>query len=108
MTNGKAVGPDGIPVELFKITLNSDPTLRQTLLDIVMGIWIGERFSISETILLSRYSHKKIYKQSVTKILLKIVAHRLSDYCELLGVLPEEQSGFRTSCSSTVMILVIC
>ena len=27
------------------------------------------------------------------KILLKIIARRLSDYCERLGVLPEEQSG---------------
>ena len=26
--NGKDVGPDGVPVELFKIALNGDPTLR--------------------------------------------------------------------------------
>ena len=26
--NGKAVGPEGVSVELFKITLNGDPTLR--------------------------------------------------------------------------------
>ena len=28
------------------------------------------------------------------KILLKIVARRLSDYCERVGILPEEQNGF--------------
>lgn len=42
LTNGKAVRPDGIPVKLFKITLNGDPALRQNLLDIVVGIWRGE------------------------------------------------------------------
>ena len=39
LANGKAVGPDGVPVELFKIALNGDPALRQRLLDIV--IWRG-------------------------------------------------------------------
>ena len=38
LANGKAVGPDGVPVELFKIALNGDPALRQRLLDIVVGI----------------------------------------------------------------------
>ena len=33
LANGKAVGPDGIPVELFKIALNGDPALRQRLLE---------------------------------------------------------------------------
>ena len=32
----KAVGPDGVSVELFEITLNGDPALRRTLLDIVV------------------------------------------------------------------------
>ena len=48
LENRKAVGPDGIPVELFKIALNGDPALRQRLLDIVIGIWRGERFRNSE------------------------------------------------------------
>ena len=34
LANGKAVGPDGVSVELFKITLNGDPALRRRLLDI--------------------------------------------------------------------------
>ena len=41
LANGKAVGPNGVPVELFKIALNGDPALRQRLLDIVIGIWRG-------------------------------------------------------------------
>ena len=39
LANGKAVGPDGVSVELFKITLNGYPALRQRLLDTVIRIW---------------------------------------------------------------------
>ena len=38
LANGKAVGPDGVPAELFKIALDGDPALRQRLLNIVVGI----------------------------------------------------------------------
>ena len=41
------------------------------------------------------------------KILLKIVARRLSEYCERVGILPEEQSGFRPNRSTTDMMFVI-
>ena len=41
------------------------------------------------------------------KILLKINAHRLSEYCECVGILPEEQSGFRPKRSTTDMMFVI-
>ena len=40
-SNGKAVGPDGVLVELFKIALNGDPALLQRLLDIVVDILRG-------------------------------------------------------------------
>ena len=39
LANGKAVGRDGVSVELFKITLNGDPALRRRLLDFVVRIW---------------------------------------------------------------------
>ena len=41
------------------------------------------------------------------KILLKIIARRLSEYCERVGILPEEQSSFRPNRSTTVMMFVI-
>ena len=41
------------------------------------------------------------------KILLKIVDRCLSEYCERVGILPEEQSGFRPNRSTTDMMLVI-
>ena len=39
LANGKAVRPDGVSVEVFKITINGDPALRRILLDIVIYIW---------------------------------------------------------------------
>ena len=41
------------------------------------------------------------------KILLKIIARRLNEYCEREGILPEEQSGFRPNRSTTDMMFVI-
>ena len=41
LANGKAVGPDGVPVELFKIALNGDPALQQRLFDIPVSISKG-------------------------------------------------------------------
>ena len=41
------------------------------------------------------------------KILLKIIARRLSEYCERVGILPEEQSGFRPNRFTTDMMFVI-
>ena len=41
------------------------------------------------------------------KILLNIIARRLSEYCERVGILPEEQSGFRPNRSTTDMMFVI-
>ena len=40
-------------------------------------------------------------------ILLKIIARRLSEYCERVGILPENQSGFRPNRSTTGMVFVI-
>ena len=41
------------------------------------------------------------------KILLKIFTRHLSEYCERVEILPEEQSGFRPSCPAIDMIFVI-
>ena len=41
------------------------------------------------------------------KILLKIIARRLSEYCERVGILPEEQSGSRPNSSATDMMFVV-
>ena len=41
------------------------------------------------------------------KILLKIIARHLSEYCEHVGILPEEPSGFRPNHSTTDMMFVV-
>ena len=41
------------------------------------------------------------------KILLRILASRFSEYCERVGILPEEQSGFRPNRSTTDMMFVV-
>ena len=41
------------------------------------------------------------------KILLKIIACRLSEYCERVGILPKEQTGFRPNRSTTDVLFVI-
>ena len=41
------------------------------------------------------------------KILLKIIARRLSKYCERMRIMPDEQSGFRSNRSTTDMMFVI-
>ncbi|CAM9792646.1 unnamed protein product, partial [Ascophyllum nodosum] len=42
LANGKAVGLDGVFVELFKITPNGDLALYRRLLDIFVCIWRGD------------------------------------------------------------------
>ena len=119
LANGKAVVPDGVSVEVFKITLNGDPALRRRLLDIVVCMWRGGRCRSSENMPSSMYAIKKKDRTEcvnyrgislvahTVKILVKIIARRLSEYCECVGILPEEQSGFRPNRSTTDMMFVI-
>ena len=103
LANGKAVGPDGVSAELFKITLNGDPALRRRLLDIVVRIWrrgeVRQQWKYTIIVVL----HKKKDRTEcgnyrgislvahADKILLNIIARRLSEYCERVGILPGEQ-----------------
>ena len=41
------------------------------------------------------------------EVLLKMVASRLSNYCEVKGILPEEQSGFLPARSTIGMLFVV-
>ena len=118
LANGKAVGPDGVSVELFKITLNGDPALRRRLLDIVVRIWGGgevpQQWKDAIIMVFHRKKDRTEYGNykgislvaHAVKILLKIIARRLSEYCERVGILPEEQSGFRPNRSTTDMMFV--
>ena len=41
------------------------------------------------------------------KVPLKIIARHLREYCERVGILPEEQNGFRPNPSTTDLMFVI-
>ena len=119
LANGKAVGPDEVFVELFKITLNGDPAMRRRPLDIVVRFWRGGEVPQQWKDPIIMVLHKKKDRTEcgnyrgislvahAGKILLKIIARRLSEYCERVGILPEEQSGFRPNRSTTDMMFVI-
>ena len=119
LANGNTVGPDGVSVELFKIIFNGDPALRRRLLDIVVRIWRGGRGAAAVEICHHHDSPQKegsdrawqlqghLLVTRARKILLKIIARRLSEYCERVGILLEEQSGFRPNRSTTDMMFVI-
>ena len=115
----KGVGPDGVSVGLFKIALDGDPALRRRLLDIVVCIWMGGEVPQQWKYAIIMVRHKKKDRtecgndRSISlvahagKILLKIITRHLSEYCDRVGILPEEQSGFRPNFSTTSMMFVI-
>ena len=113
LANRKAVGPDGVSLELFKITLNGDPALSRRLRDIVVCIWrrgeVRQQWKDAIIVILHKKkdgtecgSYRGISLVAhAGKILLKIIARRLSEYCEHVGILQEEQNGFRPNRSTT-------
>ena len=119
LANGNDVGPDGVSVELFKITLNGDPALHRRLLDIVVCIWRGGEVPKQWKYAIIMVLHKKKdwtecgnYRSislvtHAGKILLKIIARRLSEYYERVGILPEEHKGFQPNRSTTDVMFVI-
>ena len=100
LANGEAVGPDGVSVELFKITLNGDPALRRRMLDIIVCVWRGGDVPQQWKDAIIMVLHKKKDRTEcgnyrgislvayAGKILLKIIARRLSEYCERVRILP--------------------
>ena len=119
LANRKTVGPDGVSVELFNIPLNDDSALRLRLLDIVVRIWRGGEVPQQWKDAMIMVLHKKKDRTEcgnsrgislvvhAGKILLKIIARRLNEYCGRVGILPEKQSGFRPNRSTTDMMFVI-
>ena len=102
LAKGTAVGPNGSLVELFKITLSGDFTLQRRLLDIVVCIQEGRTMPQQwEYAIIIKVLHKTKDRTEcgnyrgislvahAGKILLKIIAHRLSEYWERVGIFPE-------------------
>ena len=119
LANGKTVEPDGVSVDLFKIALNGDPALHWRLLDIVVRVGRGgevpQRWKYAIIMVLHRKKDRTEcgnYREislvaHAGKIQLNIIARHLSEYCERVGILPEEQCGFRPNSFTTDIVLVI-
>ena len=104
------------PPSCSKTTRNGDPALQRRLLDIVVCIWMAgegpERCHYDGTPH-NEGSDRMQQLQGISlvahadKVLPKIIARRLSEYFERVGILPEEQSGFRLNRSTTDTMFVI-
>ena len=113
MVNAKAVGPDGLPAELLKLGLQQDRTILRELQRLTILIWRQGKVPQQWKYAVIRVFHKKGDKTEcgnyrgislvshAGKVLFKVVARRLSAYCEAKGLLPEEQCGFRPDRSTT-------
>ena len=118
MSNAKAVGPDGFPAELLKLGLQQDRTILLEL-DLTILIWCQGKVPQQWKGAVITVLHKKGDKTEcgnyrgislvshAGKVLLKVVARRLSVNCEAKGLLPEEQCGFRPDLSTTDMMFVV-
>ena len=120
MSNVKAVGPDGLSMELLKLGLQQDRTILLELHRLTTLIWRKGKVPLQQwkdviiTVLrkkgdktecgncrgISLVSHPG-------KVLLKVVTRRLGAYCESEGLLPDGQCGFRPDRSTTDMNFVV-
>ena len=120
LTNGKAVGPDEVSVDLFKITLNSDLALRRRLLDIVGCICRGGgggAAAVENAIITVLHSKKDwtecgnyrgiaLLARGGKILLLKIISCYFSEFGAGVGILSKEQRGFH-NCFAPNMRFVI-
>ena len=120
MASWKAPGADSLPVELLKL---DDPTREPVVLmhfhAILVRVRRGEEIPQEGKDATIKVLHKKSDRSDCNnfrgislvsharKVLLKIVANRLSDFCEAQQILPEEQCGFRPAQSTIDMLFVV-
>ena len=117
--NAKAVGPDGLPVELLKLGLQQDWTILLELHRLTILIWRQGKVPQQWKDVVITVLHKNgdqtecgnYHGISVVshagKVLLKVVARRLGAYCEAKGLLPEDQCGLRPNRSTTDTMFVV-
>ena len=119
MANEKAVGPDGLPAELLKLGLQQDQTILLELHRLTTLIWREGKAPQRWKDAVITVLHKKgdmtecgDYRgislvSHAGNIFFKVVARRLSAYCEAKGLLPEEWCGFRPDHSTIDMMFVV-
>ena len=106
MHNWKAPGPESLPVELLKIDGPAEPIVLERFHAILVAVWNGREVPQQGKDATIKVLYKKsdrsncINDRGVSilshtgKVLRKIVANRISDYCEAHGILPDEQCDF--------------
>ena len=120
MANGKAMGPDELPAKLLKLGLSdSSHKILLAFHDIIVAVWMTGEVPQEWKYATIKVLHKKKDRTECSnyrglslvahagKVLLKIVANRLGDFCEEAGILPEEQCGFRPQRSTADMMFVV-
>ena len=112
------VGPDGLPAELLKVLAGGESTLVK-FHDIIVAVWRGGGVPQQWKDATIEVLHKKKDRAEcgnyrgislvahAGKVLLKVIAGRLNDYCERENILPEEQCGFRPQRSTVDMMFVV-
>ena len=107
MANVKAVGSDALPMELQNLGLQQDQTILPELLRLTTLLWREGKVPQKWKDVVFTVLHKKgdkvewrnyrgiSFVSHAGKVLFKVVARRLSAYCEAKGLLPEEQCWFR-------------
>ena len=120
MANRKAVGADGLPVELLKVLIDEgDSDTLGNVYEIVVAVWrrgcVPQRWKDATVKML----HKKKDRTEcgncrgsplvahAGKVLLKGITGCFSDYCERERILPEEQCGCRPHRSTVGMMFVV-
>ena len=103
MANAKAVGPNELPVELLKLEINHDLTVLQEFHRVIKLVWhqreVLQRWREDAVIKVLQKRKDRTecgnYRgislvAHAGEVLLKIIATRLSAYCEARNLLPEE------------------
>ena len=120
MHNWKAPGPDSLVAELLKIDEPAEPIVLERFHAILVEVWTGGEvpqqwkdatikvlYNKSDRSNCNNYRRISLLSHA-GKVLLKIVANRLSDYyCETHGILPDEQCGFRPERSTVDILFVV-
>ena len=116
MPNLKAVGPDSLPAEVLKLGHPEFIRYFQYLLvNVCSTAQVPQQWKDGAIKVLQKkkdrsdcnnYRGISLVAHS-DKELLKMVASRLSNYCEAKGILPEEQCGFRPARSTIDLLLVV-
>ena len=106
MANGKAMGLDELPAELLKLGLSdSSHEILLAFHDIIVAVWMtGEVRQEWKDAAINVLQKKKDRTECSNyrglslvahagKVLLKIVANRLGDFCEEAGILPKNSAA---------------